>query len=136
MSLHLHNRFFSCLFSTWTKEWSKIAIKTTKGENSYHLCSWHQCPFEASQSWFQKFITKSKLIQSIIYKRHQVGWHLEYFQKITSMKISQKIDSFCVLDKKNLSCDILETFSLCIHFPHQNTFFVNLIWVLNFTWLG
>jgi hypothetical protein len=30
---------FSCLFSTCTREWSKLIIKTTKGENSYHLCS-------------------------------------------------------------------------------------------------
>jgi hypothetical protein len=72
---------FSYLFRTCTREWSKLVIKTTNGENSYHLCSWHQWPFGASWSWFQKFIIKSKLIQSIIYKKHQVGWHLKYFQK-------------------------------------------------------
>jgi hypothetical protein len=93
-------------------------------------------PLGASQSWFQKFVTKSKLIQSIIYKRHQVGWHLKYSQKLISKKNSPKIDFFCVLDKKNLSCDIPENFPLCIHFSHQDTFFVNLIRVLNFTWLG
>jgi hypothetical protein len=33
--------FFSFLFSTCTKEWSKPVIKIIKGENSYHLHSWH-----------------------------------------------------------------------------------------------
>jgi hypothetical protein len=67
--------------------------------------------------------TKSKLIQAIIYKRHQVGWHLKYFQKLISKENLEKLDSFWVSDKKNPLCDILETFSLCIQFPHQNTFF-------------
>ncbi len=115
----------SCLFKTCTREWSKLVIKTTKGENSYHLCSWHKWPFGASWSWLQKFITKSKLIQSIIYKRHQVGWHLKYSQKLTSKKNSQKLNSFCVPDQKTFSCDIFETFSLCIHSPYQNTFLCN-----------
>jgi len=99
--------FFKCpyiytlyvyIYSTCTREWSKLVIKTTNGENSYHLCSWHQWPFGASQFWFQKFITKSKLIQSIIYKRHQVGWHSKYFEKWISMKNSQKKNYFCVHD--------------------------------------
>ncbi len=34
---------FSYLFYTWTIwEWSKLVIKITKDENSYHLCYWHQ----------------------------------------------------------------------------------------------
>jgi len=49
---------FSCLFSACTREWSKLVIKTTKGENSYHLCFWHQWPFKTSWSWLQKFIAK------------------------------------------------------------------------------
>jgi len=69
------------------------------------ICVLDQWPFGASRSWFQKFITKSKLIQSIIYKR-QVGWHLKYSQKLASKKNFQKIDSFCVPNQKNLSCDI------------------------------
>jgi hypothetical protein len=48
---------FSCLFSTCTREWSKVIIKTT-----------NYWPFMASKSWLQKFITKSKLIHEIIYK--------------------------------------------------------------------
>jgi hypothetical protein len=92
---------FSYLLNTCTREWPKLVIKTTNSENSYHLCYWHQWPFGASWSWFQKFITKSKLIQLIIYKRHQVGWHLKYFQKLTSKKNSQKIVSFCVPNQKN-----------------------------------
>jgi hypothetical protein len=74
--------FFSCLFSICTRNGSKLIIKTTKGENFYHLCSWHQSPFKTSQFWFQKFLIKWKLIQSIIYKRHWVVWHLKYFLKI------------------------------------------------------
>jgi hypothetical protein len=77
----------------------------------------------ASKSYLKKIIIKSKLIQSIIYKRHQVGWHFKYSQKLTSMENLQKSDSFWVLDKKNLSCDILKFFSLRIHFSHQNIFF-------------
>jgi hypothetical protein len=124
---------FSCLFSTCcTKEWSKLVIKITKGENSYHLCSWHQWPFRTSRSWLQKFITRWKLIQSIIYKKHQVGWHLKYSLKLTSKKNSQKKNSFCVHHQKNPLCYILETFSLCIHFPHQKQFWKKKI--LNFAW--
>ncbi len=69
---------FSCLFSTCTREWSKLIINITKDENNYHLCSWHQWPFKTSWSWLKKFITKGNLIESIIYKRHQVSWHLIY----------------------------------------------------------
>jgi hypothetical protein len=69
---------FSCLFNTYTREWSELTIKIKKDENSYHLCSWHQWPFKTSWSWLQKSITKWKLIQSTIYKRHHVGWHLKY----------------------------------------------------------
>jgi hypothetical protein len=92
---------FSCLFNTCTRKWSKLVIKTTTGENSYHSCSWHQWPFGVLGFQFQKFITKSKLIQSITYKKHQIDWHLKYFQNLTSKKNSQKIDFFfCVFDQK------------------------------------
>ncbi len=77
---------FSCLFSTCTREWSKLVINTTKCENSCHLCSWHQWPFGASQSWFQKFITKSKLIQSIIYKKTSRRLAFEVFSEINILK--------------------------------------------------
>jgi hypothetical protein len=126
---------FSCLFNTCTREWSKLVIRTTKGENSYHLCFWHQWPFGASRSWFQIFITISKLIQSIIYRKHQIGLHMKYFKKIPSKKNSHKIDSFCVLIKNPL-CDILHIFSLCIHFHIKTQLIVNLIRFLNSTWLG
>jgi hypothetical protein len=76
------------------------------------------------------------LIQSIIYKRYQIGWHLKYSWKITSKKNSQKINSFYVPDKKNSSCDIPKTFCLCIHFSHQTHLEKNLIKVLNSTWFG
>jgi hypothetical protein len=73
---------FSCLFSTCIREWSKLVIKALKGENNYHLCSWHQSPFKASQSWFLKFMTKSKLIQSIICKKTSSRLAFEIFSKI------------------------------------------------------
>jgi hypothetical protein len=38
-----------------------------------------------------KIITKLKLIQVIIYKRHQVGWQLKYPQKLTSKEKFTKI---------------------------------------------
>jgi hypothetical protein len=52
-------------------------------------------------SWLQNFITKSKLIQEIICKTHQIGWHLKYPQKLTSKENLQKLDSFWVPDEKN-----------------------------------
>jgi hypothetical protein len=134
---------FSCLFSTCTREWSKLVIKITKGENSYHLCSWHQWPFGASWSWFQKIIIKSKLIQWIIYKRQQVSLHLKYFWdeieyswKITSKKNSQKIDSFFIMIKIIPHVTFLKLFVYAFIFHIKTHFFVNLVRVLNFTWLG
>jgi hypothetical protein len=127
---------FSYLYSTCTREWSKLVIKTTNGENNYHLCFWHQWPFGASQSWFQKFIIKSKLVQSIIYKKTSSKLTFEVFSKINIQEKLSKKYSFYVPNQKNLLCDILKTFFLCIHFPHQFIFFVNLIKVLNSTWFG
>jgi hypothetical protein len=105
------------------KEWSKLVIKTTRGENSYCLCFWHQWPFGVSKSWFQKFINKSKLIQSIIYKKTSSSLAFEVLSKLNIQgKFPQK-NSFWFLDQKNLSCDIPQTILLSIYFQHQNTFF-------------
>jgi len=86
MSLHLHIRFFSCLFNTWTREWSKLIIKIKQDENNYHLCSSRQWPFKTPQSWFKKFITKWKLIKSIIYKKTSSRLAFEIFLKISIQK--------------------------------------------------
>jgi hypothetical protein len=132
--MHILDIYF-CLFSTCTREWSKSVIKTTKGENSYHLCFLHQWPFGTSWYWFQKIIIKWKLIQSIIYKRHQVGWHLKYSQKIASKKNSQKINSFYVPSKRIDLVTFLKLFLYAFVFHIKTHFFVNLIRVLNFTWV-
>ncbi len=113
---------FSCLFSTCTREWSKLVFKTTKGENNYHLCSWHQWPFRTSWSWFQKFIIKWELIQSIIYKRHQVKLAFEVFLKINIEENFQKNNSFCVI-KKILCVTFLKLSSYAFIF-HIKTHFL------------
>ncbi len=127
---------FSYLFITCTRKWSKRIIKTINGGNSYHLCSWHQWPFGVSSWFFQKIITKSKSIQLIIYKRHQIGWHLKYLTKLASKTNFQKIDSFFVRNKKILCVTFLKLFPYAFIFHIKTHFFVNLFKVLNFTWLG
>jgi hypothetical protein len=59
----------------------------------------HNLDFKNSwlnQNWFNQ----------LSIKKHQVGWHLKYSQKLTSKKNSHKIYSFCVLGQKNPLCDI------------------------------
>jgi len=97
------NMYF-CLFNTCIREWSKLVIKITKDENSYHLCSWHQWPFRTSWSWFQKFITKWKLIQSIIYKKTSSRLAFEVFLKINIQEKfpKSKFLNLCFWSKKSL----------------------------------
>ncbi len=91
---------FSYLFNTCRREWSKLIIKTIMVKIVIICVLDINGPFGASQFWFQKFITKSKLIQSIICKRHQVSSHLKYSQKLTSKFFFQNVDSFHAPNKK------------------------------------
>jgi hypothetical protein len=114
---------FSCLFNRCIREWSKIVIKITKGENNYHLCSWHQWPLGISLSWLPKFITKWKMIKLIIYKKISSRLAFEVFLKINIWEKFPKSRFLLHSRWKNPWCYILETFSLCIHSLHQNIFF-------------
>jgi hypothetical protein len=113
---------FSCLFSARTREWSKLVIKTTKGENSYHLCFWHQWPFGNSWSWLQKFITKWKLIQSIIYKKNSSRLAFKVFLKINIQEKFPKNRFLLCSWSKNPSCDIAKCFPYAFIFHIKNIY--------------
>jgi len=115
----------------------KIVLKITKDENNYHLCSSHQWPFKTSRHWFKKLITKWKLIQSIIYKRHQVGWHLKYSLKLAFEKKSQKYILFVFLVRKILYVTFLKCFAHALIFHIKTHFFNKFDWSFKFymTWV-
>ncbi len=111
---------FSCLFNTCTREWSKLVIRTTKGENSYHLCFWYQWPFGASRSWFQIFITISKLIQLIIYNKTSNRFAYEVLKKNNIQEKFPQNRFFLCLDQKSFVWHSSHFF-LMHSFSHQNT---------------
>ncbi len=47
----------------------------------------------------------------------------EVLLKINIQKRISKNRFLCVPNKEKTLCYIIETFSLCTHFPHRNTFF-------------